>query len=112
MYNTDDDEAFFVDENGNKISSDTISSHIGLALIMLEKNEELKKEFEDSGKENPIEFFISNKGYIAGGTMGTYKSIIYKSSSISEKQKKILTYYYEEGYNLKDETLVDNEREI
>ena len=37
MYNIDDDEAFFVDENGNKISSDTISSHIGLALIMLEK---------------------------------------------------------------------------
>ena len=59
-----------------------------------------------------IEFLISNKGYIAGGTMGVYKSIIYKSSSISEKQKKILAYYYEEGYNLIDEALVEQGREI
>ena len=78
---------------------------------MLEKDEELKKEFEESGKKDPIEFLISNKGYIAGGTMGVYKSIIYKSSSISEKQKKILAYYYEEGYNLKDEALVEQGRE-
>ena len=105
------DEAFFIDENGNKISSEEISSHIGLALRILEENEELKKEFEKSGKANPVEFLISNKGYMAGGTMGVYKSITYKSSSITDKQRRLLGYYYEEGYRLNNESAKKEERE-
>ena len=35
-------EAFFVDKYGNKISSDEIASHIGLANLMLEKDIRVK----------------------------------------------------------------------
>lgn len=97
-----EDEVFFIDENGNKISNEKIASHIGLAMNLLEKNEKLKKEFEESGKNDPTEFLISDKGYLAGGTMRVYKSITYKSNLISDKQRRLLQYYCEEGYKLND----------
>lgn len=46
------------------------------------------------------EFFISNKGYMDEGVMGFYRSITYKYSLTSDKHKRLLQYYCEEGYKL------------
>ena len=43
--------------------------------------------------------------------MGVYKSITYKSSSITDKQRRLLGYYYEEGYRLNNESAKKEERE-
>ena len=59
-------EVFFIDKKGNKISCDKVNSHIGLANIVMENDEKLKQEFQRSGKQNPVEFFLENKEYMAG----------------------------------------------
>lgn len=95
------EEVFFIDENGNKISCENISSHIGLANLIIEKKD-LKKEFEQSGKYSPTEFLIENKGYIAISDIDTYRKVTYDSEFTSEKQKRLIQYYSEEGYDFTD----------
>lgn len=97
-----DEEVFLIDREGKRFSSEQISSHIGLANLILKEDEELKKEFEKSGKRNPLEFLLGDKGYITASEIGAYRQLIYDSALVSEKQKRWLYYYYEEGYQLKD----------
>lgn len=97
------DEIFFIDGNRQKISSETISSHIGLVLSILNNDKNMKREFEMSGKEDPVVFLIEDKGYMAGSEMGPYyKKLIYDRKMINEGQKRLLGYYKEMGYELKD----------
>ena len=111
-----DDEATFIDSDGNEISCEDISSHIGLAMKMIDEDPNLKNEFLKSGKD-PVSFMTLDKGYLARGTMGnSYRNISYLASKISEKQKKIIEYYRGKGYEIKDFTeelreLQDCERE-
>ena len=58
------DDAFFIDKDGNKIYSDTISSHIGLAKLILKNNQQLQEEYEKSNAHDPIDFLVQNKGYL------------------------------------------------
>lgn len=95
------EEVFFIDENCNKISCDNISSHIGLANLIIEKTD-LKTEFEQSIKDNPIDFLIEDKGYIAISDSDMYRQVTYDSEFISEKQKRFIQYYAEEGYDFTD----------
>ncbi len=97
-----EEEVFLIDDNGNRISCDKISSHIGLANAILEKNENLKLEFEKSGKASPLEFLLGDKGYITVSNMGLYQEVIYDSVLVTEKQKRWLLYYHEEGYKFKN----------
>ena len=52
------EEVCFIDLEGKKISCEEIASHIGLALEILKNNECLQEEFEISGKNNALDFFI------------------------------------------------------
>lgn len=99
-----DDYVSFIDQDGNEISCDNISSHIGLAEKIIDEDPELKEEFEKSGKD-AMNFLTLDKGYISRGTMGnSYKNISYASDKVSEKQKKLIAYYKEEGYETRDFT--------
>ncbi len=96
-------EVFLINKKGEKISSPTISSHIGLSDKLIEDNEELKKEFELSGKNSTLEFLLGDKGYMAGSEIGNYyKKITYESNLASEKQKRLIQYYCGKGYRLED----------
>lgn len=97
-----DDEIFLIDREGKRFSSEQISSHIGLANLILEQDEALKREFEQSGKINPLEFLLGDKGYMTISQIGVYKQVIYDSALVSEEQRRWLYYYYEEGYKFKD----------
>lgn len=97
-----DEEVFIIDKQGKRFSSKDISSHIGLANLIIEKDDELKKEFKQSGKRNPLEFLLENKGYMATSEIGTYRNVTYDSSLLSEQQKRWLYYYHEEGYKFTD----------
>lgn len=94
---------FLIDKQGRRISSENISSHIGLANLIIEKDEELKKEFERSGKYNPVEFLIEDKGWMAISDDNFYnREVTYDSEFISEEQKRWMQYYHEEGYHFTD----------
>ena len=95
-----DEEVFLIDSDGKRFSSDNISSHIGLAYLILKENEELKKEFEQSGKRDPLEFLLGNKGYMTVSNFEPYKKVIYDSELASEEQKRWIQYYNDEGYKL------------
>ncbi len=94
-------EVFFVDNEMKKFSNEKISSHIGLAQQIVEQNKDLKDEYEKSGK-NLLEFLIVDKGYITLSELGSYKAVVFASSSISEKQKRYILGCYEEGYRLEN----------
>lgn len=96
-------ELFLIDKEGKRISSDTISSHIGLAYLIMDKNEELKKEFEKTGKQNPLEFLLGDKGYITVSEIGNYyKEVVYDSKLSTEKQIEWIEYYRERQYKTRD----------
>ena len=96
-------DVFLIDCEGKKYSSKTISSHIGLAMKRVDEDEELKKEFKESGKKSELEFLLGNKGDIAGSEISNYyKKITFDSKLASEIQKKIIKYYRDRGWNLED----------
>ena len=102
-------DIFFVDREGNKIYNEKIASHIGLANLMIKESEHLKKEFEESQKNDPVDFLIS-KGYLKISNISYYRRVVYFSSKISDKQRRLLRYYCEEGYNLDDLTVNEMEK--
>ena len=104
-------DIFFVDREGNKIYNEKIASHIGLANLMLKENEHLRKEFEKSKKNDPTDFLIS-KGYLKISNISCYRRVVYFSSKISDKQRRLLRYYCEEGYELDDISINQMEREV
>ena len=102
----------FIDENGNRIYVEEIYSHIGLANVMLEQNEELKKEFEKSGKRDPVDFLIKDKGYMKVSDSGMgYKKLIFSSENISVKQKRALQRFRAVGYACEDLTMLYKSKE-
>lgn len=97
------DEVFFIDKDGNKIASDEIESHYGLADLILEKNEDIKAEFEKSKRKDPVDFLIFEKGYAAVSNLGSYYRVIkFSSLNTTEKQSEIIQYFHERGYKIDD----------
>lgn len=96
------EDVFFIDKDGNKISDEHISSHIGLAYTMIEKDEELKKEFENSGERNPLIYLIINKGYMTFSEMGSYRKVVCNSRIMTEKQKDMMEAYKRSGFQIED----------
>ena len=95
------DDVFFLDRDGNRLHSDVIASHIGLARCIVDRNEALKEEFESTHQQDPCDFLI-NKGYMKVTNMQYYRRAVYHSQKISEKQRDWLLYLSEEGYDLDD----------
>lgn len=96
-------DVFLIDSEGNKISSKEIDFHLGLAKLVLKKDEKLKKEYEQSKALDEFQFLLLEKGYIAGIEIGEqYKDITYYSKLVSEKQRKIIEYYRNKKSKLYD----------
>ena len=95
-------EVFFIDRKGNKISCEKVNSHIGLANIIIKNDENLNKEFRESGKQDSVEFLLGDKGYIAGDER-YYGKLTFDSEFVSDEQKRWIAYYVgEEGYQHHD----------
>ena len=98
-----DEEVCFIDGDGNKISCENISSHIGLAMAILEQDQKINEEFKRSTMQDPVDFLVYNKGWAKTTRQGYYRKCIYSSSRLTEKQRKRLLYYkYTEGYEMDD----------
>ena len=96
------DDAFFIDREGNKIYSDTIASHIGLANLIIKNNQQLSKEYELSKRKDKVDFLIYEKGYVTISNIAYYRKIKFSSLSISERQREIIEYYCKRGYDVDD----------
>lgn len=112
-------DVFLIDSEGNKVSSDTIDFHLGLAKLVLEKDEKLKREYEKLQKEYEEQsrvfdeslFLLTKKGYMEGIEIGEqYKKITYYSKLISEKQRNIIEYYRNKKAKLYD--LAEDEQKM
>ena len=100
----------FIDRDGNEITSDGIRTHTELALIILDKNRAFLEEYKMSKIQDPVDFFIFNKGYIKLTERAFYKRCIFSSSKISEKQRRILDYYEKMDFVVDDLDIVDMEK--
>lgn len=105
------EEAYFVTGSGDKISCEDVNSHIGLANVLFEKDEKLKKEFMESGKESPLEFLLEDKGFMTVSNMEGYGHVIYDSDLVTDEQRRWLLYFNEEGYSSKDLAIEKRELE-
>ena len=98
-----DEEVCFIDGEGNKIFCENISSHIGLAMAILEQDKRLGEEFKKSGMQDSADFLVNTKGWVKATRQGYYRKCVYSSSRLTEKQRKRLLYYkYTEGYEMDD----------
>lgn len=94
-------EIYFINENGELISSDSAQYHIELAELVFDKDPELKSEFEKSGM-NPLEFLLGYKGYMAVSAGEKHRNVILDLSLISEKQERWISYFEDKGFELID----------
>lgn len=102
------DDVFFINQDCKKLSSEDIASHIGLANLILENNEQLKKEFQKSGRNNPVDFLICDKGYLKITNQGIYQKLVYSSDKLSPRQKELVEYYTQaEGYDSDDLAIIN-----
>ncbi len=95
---------FFIDGEGNSISNDDIKLHDKLADILINQNKELQIKYKQSKVKNLTLFLILEEGYLAGIDTEIYKEISFLSSKISQKERRLLSYFNDEGYSLYDMT--------
>ena len=100
---------WFIDKLGKEYSDEKISSHIGLALLIMEKEPKLKKEYENSDERDPSLFLLRKKGWMMGSEIK--RQIIFNSSILTDIQRQWLRYYVlEEGY--KKDNIFDISKEL
>lgn len=96
-------EIFLIDEEGRKISSDSISSHIGLEMLVIENDKKLKEEFKNSSMDSELVFLLEDKGYMAVSQINTYyKKLTCDTRKLSEKQLEIEKKYCQKGFEIND----------
>lgn len=97
------EDIYFIDNDGNKVYSDTIKSHIGLAKMIIENNKEMQLEIQNSNVQDIVDFIVQNKGYMKVSDLGRfYKVVTFSSKRLTKKQKDILYFLAEEGYKFDD----------
>ena len=100
---------WFIDKEGKKWSNESISSHVGLALFIMEKYPEYEEEFKRSQEQDPSQIFLKKKEWMMGSDIK--RLIIYNRLTLTDEQRRWLQYYVaEEGYK-KDDTF-DISKEI
>lgn len=102
-------DVFFIDKNGDKVYDEKICSHIGLAMKYIEDHPELKEELKKHERMNEVQFLRDELGFLQGGTSRGVGILVYNSKKITDKQKQIVMYYYEEeGYHIENEKTFNN----
>ena len=92
----------FIDRDGNEIHMDGVESHIGLANEIIKNDPKLNDEFINSYRKDMVDFLIYEKGFIKLSNQMYYRRCVFLSSKISPKQRKILRFFAEDGYELDD----------
>lgn len=91
-------EVFFIDLDGNEIQFSAINSHIGLSAKLISENEDLKKQFIESGYKRPDLFLINEIGYISVSIDSIFGTrIVANSEKITDAQMKSIRGYLIEG---------------
>ena len=92
---------WFIDKLGKRYSNEKISSHIGLALFIMDEDPKLKEEYESSNEQDPSLFLLKKKEWMMGSDIK--RQIIFNRSTLTDKQRQWLRYYVlEERYKIYD----------
>lgn len=101
---------WFIDKLGKKYSNEKISSHIGLALLIMDENPKLKEEYESNNERDPSLFLLKKKEWMMGSDIK--RQIIFNRSTLTDKQRQWLRYYVlEERYKKDDRFDISEEIE-
>ena len=105
---------WFIDKLGRKYSNEKISSHIGLALLIMDENPKLKEEYESNNERDPSLFLLKKKEWMMGSDIK--RQIIFNRSTLTDKQRQWLRYYVLEERYKKDDWFdiskeIDDERD-
>ncbi len=92
------DRVFFIDSEGKVIENEEYESHIGLATFIINNNEKLKKEFEDSGYTRQDLFLIEYVGYTLGYRTQYEGRLIINKEKTTPIQKKTAFKFVQSGY--------------
>lgn len=102
---------WFIDKLGKKYSDEKISSHIGLALLIMDGSPKLKEEYESSNERDPSIFLLKKKEWMMGSDIK--RQIIFNRSTLTDKQRQWLLYYVvEEMYKTEDRFDISEEIEL
>lgn len=92
---------FFLDREGKEHSNENCNNHDELAICIIENEEDLKRRFDKSRMKLEIAFLLK-EGWIYGTESDRYKEVVCLAKNISKESKKLIQYYYEEGYESYD----------
>ena len=93
------DKIFFIDLAGQIIENPEIASHIGLAIDIINKNDELKQQFSVSGYDKQDLFLVENVGYTLGSATEYDKFLIINKEKATKAQKQTAFRFVQEGYS-------------
>ncbi len=89
---------FFIDLDGNIIENEEYGSHIGLAMYIIDNNENLKQAFMNSGNKKQDLFLVNDIGYILGSSSEYNRFLILNKEKTTTKQKQIAITFIRDGY--------------
>ena len=93
------DRIFFIDLNGQVIENPAYESHIGLAIDILSKNEELQKAYKESGYDNQELFLVEQAGYTLGSASKYDKFLLINREKATKEQKQTAYMFVQQGYD-------------
>ena len=93
------DRVFLIDLNGNIIEDPAISSHVGLAIKIINEDKELKEKFIASGYENHELFLVEQIGYTLGSSSKYDQFLIINKEKATKAQKQTAYRFVQEGYS-------------
>ena len=103
------EEVIFIDPDGNIIQYNEICSHIGLAVRLINENEELKQRYIDAGCPMANLYLIIYEGYISVSIDPVYgMNLTANNQRITNIQREIMNNYLICGAKL---SLMDEESE-
>ena len=96
------DRVFFIDLEGKILENADYASHIGLAMYLVENNEELKKIFNttDYANNKRYDWFLVNYlGYTLGYGNEYDKRLIINKEKATKAQKQTAFEFVQSGYS-------------
>lgn len=100
---------YYIDQECKIIEFEDIASHIGIAKRIVEDDELLKKEFENSKMQYQTDFLIERKGFIQVtdevGNGWYNKKLLFSASKMKPAQKRMIMGLIDEGFTYEN---VDN----
>jgi len=104
----------YINPDGRYVEYEDLASHIGIAVRIIEDDEKLKREFEESGIKLATDFLVYKKGFVQVtddvGNGYYFRKLVFSASKLSPVQKSMVMGLIDDGFTYEnvDATTKDN----